>query len=70
MPSKKHPVTHTVTAEHNGTMHSADYTVENGVVIVRYCMATNQAIATHPSLHQHEAKRLFCEILTAGKWKF
>ena len=61
---------HTVTAEHNGKTHSADYTVESGVVIVRYGMATNQALAPSPSLHLHEARRLLLELLEADKWRF
>ena len=70
MPRKKNPVVHTVNVENNGTTHSASYTVESGVVIVRYGMATNQAIPTHPSLHLHEAKRLLLEVLMSDKWKF
>jgi len=70
MNRKKAPVVRTVTAEHSGKSHSADYTVEHGVVIVRYGMATNQAIPTPPSLHFYEAQRLLLEILVANKWKF
>ena len=60
---------HSVTVEHNGKTHSADYTVESGVVIVHYGMATNQALATHPALHLHEARRLFVELLEADRWR-
>lgn len=70
MRNRKVPVSRTVTVEHNGKTHSADYTVESGVVIVRYGMATNQAIPTHPALHLHEARRLLLELLEANRKKF
>ena len=68
-PPKPHQV-NPVEVEHNGEIHRAEYTIESGVVIVRYGMMTNQAIPTHPSLHLIEAKRLLKEILDGGKWRF
>jgi len=68
-PPKRYQV-HTVEVEHNGKLHQAEYTVENGVVIVRYYKATNQALAPNPSAHLIEAKNLLLEILEANNWKF
>ena len=59
-----------VKVEYNGTTHTAEYTIESGVVIVRYGAARNQAIPSHGSLHGREAQRLLREILVADKWRF
>ncbi len=68
MRKKRPPAEHTVTAEHNGTEHSAPYTVESGVVIVRYGMATNQALARNSPVSV--ARLLLLEILQGKKWQF
>lgn len=63
MRKQKPAVTNTVTVEYNGKIHTADYTIESGVVIVQYDLTTNRAIPTSPASHEHEAKRLLLEIL-------
>jgi hypothetical protein len=67
MRKQKPEVIHTITVEHDGKTHAAEYTIESGVVIVHHGMTTHRAIPTSLASHAHEAKRLLLEILQTKK---
>ena len=69
MRKRRPPPTYTVEAEHNGTRHQGEYTVQSGIVVVTYCMAKNQAtLGSLPA--DFLARQLLQEILDANKWQF
>jgi hypothetical protein len=67
MRKQKPKAIHTVSVEYDGKTHTADYTIESGVVIVHYGITTHRAIPTSLASHAHEAKRLLLEILQTKK---